>query len=184
MLALRMKQLLSNSDRHVSITLARCRRAYAMRITRGLTRTCLRRSATPWAPLCLGAGALSRFGDGSWARASRRVLERAVQRVEQRHALREQRVIIAMRTLQSVDHVSDRDGLWSAEPVVLQIEVVDDRGDPSTAGSWIVKTAAQRFERAAFPLVAELDAEHVERQRHRPERHPDPRRIQNAPEDR
>jgi hypothetical protein len=34
-----------------------------------------RRSTMSWARHCLGAGTLSRFGDDSWARASRSVLE-------------------------------------------------------------------------------------------------------------
>ena len=68
-----------------------------------------------------------------------------------------------MRTLQSVNHVSHRDGLWSAEPVVLQIEVMDDRGKPCDSRFPDHEDTAQRFERAAFPLVTELDAEHIER---------------------
>ena len=69
-------------------------------------------------------------GQRAWPGGSRRVLERSVQRIEERHALREQRVIVGMRKLQAVDHMTDRRGLGSAKPVVLQIEVVNDRGNP------------------------------------------------------
>ena len=68
-----------------------------------------------------------------------------------------------MRKLEAVDHVTDRGGLWSAEPVVLQIEVVDDRGNPCDGRFLDHEDTAQRFECAAFPLVAEVDAEHIER---------------------
>jgi hypothetical protein len=47
----------------------------------------------------------------------------------------------------------------------FQIEVVHDGAMRSTDESSIAEHRAQRLERAAIPVMTELDAEHVERER-------------------
>ena len=79
---------------------------------------------------CSGAASFPRCCQCAWARGSRRMLERSVQRIEERHPLGEHRVIVGMRELQAVDHVTNCRSLGSAKPVVLQIEVMNDRGNP------------------------------------------------------
>ena len=74
----------------------------------------------------------------------------------------EQRVIVGMRELQAVDHMTNSRRLGSAEPIVLQIEIMNDRGNPGNGRLVNLEDTTQRFERAAVSLVAELDAEHIE----------------------
>lgn len=76
--------------------------------------------------------------------------------------MRQQHIVIGMRKLQPVDHMTDRGGVGRAKPVVLQIKVVNDRGNPGDGRFLNLEDIAQRFKRTALSLVAELDAEHIE----------------------
>jgi hypothetical protein len=92
------------------------------------------------------------------------MLEGSVQRIEKRYPLREQRLVFGKRKLKTLNHLTNRDRLGSAKTGVFQVQVVNDRGNPLDGWFLDLENTAERFERAAFPLMAELHAEHVERQ--------------------
>jgi hypothetical protein len=72
-------------------------------------------------------------------------------------------IVVLIGELQPVDHRAYGAAFGRAESAVLQIQVVDDRGDPRKRRSLDAEDGAQRLEGAALTLVAELDPEHVER---------------------
>ena len=103
-----------------------------------------------------------RPGSGSGTCGSARLFERPVERVEEGHALLEQRIVVLIGELKSVDQRADGAALRRAELAVLQIQVVNDRRDSRQRRGVEAEDRAQGFEGAAPGLVAELDAEHVE----------------------
>src|SRR5690242_10732364 len=94
---------------------------------------------------------------------SGRLLERSVKRVEHRHSVLEQRLVVLIRELQAFNHGADRAAFRRPKAAVLEIQVMHDRSDPRERRSSDAKDRAQRLEGASLTLVTELDAEHVER---------------------
>jgi hypothetical protein len=92
----------------------------------------------------------------------RRLLERAVEGLEERHAPFQQRVVVRNRQSHALDHGADGRGLLSAEAAILQIEVVHDGSNAGNGRLLNCESVTERFKRALFTLVAELHAEHVE----------------------
>jgi hypothetical protein len=67
--------------------------------------------------------------------------------------VREQRVIVGVRELQSLDDGPHRGGFGCAKPGILQIEIVNNPGKPLDRGLLDAKDGAQRLEGAAFALM-------------------------------
>ena len=65
--------------------------------------------------------------------------------------------------LQAFNHGADGAALRRTKAVVLEIQVMDDGGDPRERKSSEAEDGAQRFEGASVTLMAELHPEHVKR---------------------
>lgn len=59
------------------------------------------------------------------------LLEGAIQRVEERHPLREEHVVVGMCELEALDDRANRRGFGCAKATVLQIEIVNNNSRPS-----------------------------------------------------
>ena len=100
-----------------------------------------------------------------WSGGSHRLFERSIQRVEERHPLREELLIVCVRELETRDDGTNRGGFRCAETIVFQIQIVNDGCKARDRRIVNVEDRAQRLERAALALMTEFHAEHVERNR-------------------
>ena len=105
------------------------------------------------------------LGERPRARGARRLRKRPVQRLEERDPALQQQVVLGRGQLEPLDQRADRACVGGAEAAVLQVEVVHDLGDARDGRIRDAEDGAQGLERAALALMAELDAEHVERNR-------------------
>ena len=85
-----------------------------------------------------------------WPGRARGLLEGAIQGFEERHPLREQRLIVGVRELQSLNHDADSGDLGGAKASILQIEVVNNAGHSRNGGFLDAEHRAQRFNGAVL----------------------------------
>src|SRR5262245_14930685 len=93
----------------------------------------------------------------------RLLLQDRVEAVEERHAALEQVVIVRGGLGQRPDGQVDAGRLVARELAVVQIRLVDDLGDELHAPVLEPEPPDQRLERAVLAVVAEVGAQHVER---------------------
>src|SRR5712692_790497 len=96
-------------------------------------------------------------------RTSCLLLQDVVEPIEQRHPALEQLVVVVERGGERQDRQVHARGLAPRELAVAQIRLVDDLGDRAEAPVPDAPALQERLERAVLALVAELRAEHVER---------------------
>jgi hypothetical protein len=82
------------------------------------------------------------------------LFERPVERVEQRHALLEQRLVALIGELQALNYGADGAALRRTKAVVFEIQVMDNRRDPRQRRPSDAEDRAQRLEGASITLVA------------------------------
>src|SRR5215471_18951120 len=89
--------------------------------------------------------------------------ERCVEVVEQRGASPHSFVVFSCGVDDAIDEQADASGLGPAEPILFQIDVMDDLGNRGERGvSAQIELRQQRFERALVALMREVAADHVE----------------------
>src|SRR5262245_23459130 len=93
----------------------------------------------------------------------RLLLQDRVETVEERHAALEQVVVVRRGLRQRPDGQVDAGRLVTRELAVVQIRLVDDLGDELHAPVLEPEPPDQRLERAVLAVVAEVGAQHVER---------------------
>src|SRR5262245_28800171 len=105
----------------------------------------------------------SRMGLPHFTCVLRLLLQDRIETVEERHAALEQVVILRRGLRQRPDRQVDAGRLVSRELAVVQIRLVDDLGDELHTPVLEPEPPHQRLERAVLAVVAEVGAQHVER---------------------
>src|SRR5215471_7208839 len=105
----------------------------------------------------------NRMGPPHFCCVLRLLLQDRVEAVEQRHAALEQVVVVRRGLCQRPDGQIDAGRLVACELAVVQIRLVNDLGDELHAPVLEPEPPHQRLERTVFAVVAEVGAQHVER---------------------